>query len=107
MSEKALPIKNIESKIYSFRGHRVMLDSDLAELYGVSTKSLNQSARRNIERFPADFSFQLTDIEGEFLRSQIVTSSLNYGGRRYLPYVFTELGIAMLSSVLKSDQAIR
>ena len=107
VSENNLPIENIESKIHLIRGHQVMLDCDLALLYGVNTGSLNQSVRRNSERFPSDFMFQLTDIEEKNLRSQFVISSLNYGGRRYLPFVFTELGIAMLSSVLKTNQAIQ
>jgi len=104
-------IESIESKINNIRGHQVMHDSDLAKLYEVSTKSLNQTVKRNLERFPADFMLQLIDIERENLRSQFVTSSLNYGssygGRRYLSYAFTELGIVMLSSVLKSPQAIQ
>ncbi len=83
-----------------------MLDADLAELYGVATKRLNQAVRRNPTRFPADFMFQLTPEEVEILRSQIVTSSLaGWGGRRYLPYAFTEQGVAMLSSVLASERA--
>ena len=82
-----------------------MLDSDLAELFGVPTKVFNQSVRRNSERFPADFMFQLTDNEWEILRSQIVTSS--WGGARRKPYVFTEHGVAMLSGILRSDTAIR
>ncbi len=82
-----------------------MLDSDLAKLYGVETKSLNRQAKRNIIRFPADFMFELTKDEFENLRCQNGTSSLEYGGRRYQPFVFTENGVAMLSSVLKSDQA--
>lgn len=83
-----------------------MLDSDLAELYQVPTKVLNQAVRRNLDRFPADFMFQLSDEELENLRSQIVTSSLGHGGSRYKPYVFTEHGVAMLSSVLTSKRAI-
>ncbi len=79
----------------------------LAKLYVVETKVLNQSVRRNIDRFPEDFMFQLLDIEEENLRSQIVTSSSGYGGKRYPSFVFTELGIAMLSSVLKSEQAVK
>ncbi len=82
-----------------------MLDSDLAKLYGVDTKSLNRQVKRNIIRFPADFMFELTKDEFENLRCQNGTSSLEYGGRRYQPFVFTENGVAMLSSVLKSDQA--
>lgn len=83
-----------------------MLDADLAEMYGVPTKALSQAVKRNIERFPEDFMFQLTGEEHEFLRSQIVTSNEGRGGRRYLPRVFTEQGVAMLSTVLKSKRAI-
>ena len=101
-----IPNERIESRIFVIRGQKVMLDRDLANLYGVETKVLNQSVRRNIERFPADFMFELTYEEWRNLRSQIVTSSSEYGGRRYLPNVFTEPGVAMLSSVLKSKQAI-
>jgi hypothetical protein len=93
----------IEKKIFLIRGVSVMLDRDLAELYGVETKYLTRQVRRNIERFPEDFMFQLT--REEFLRCQIVTS--RWGGRRYLPYVFTEQGVAMLSSVLNSKRAIQ
>lgn len=92
----------IEKKIYLVRGRNVMLASDLAYLYGVETKNLNLQVRRNIKRFPEDFMFQVTKEEN--LRLQIATSS--YGGRRYLPYVFTEQGIAMLSGVLNSERAI-
>ena len=99
-------LKNIEDKIFVIRGQKVMVDSDLAELYGIATKVLNQAVKRNQKRFPDDFMFQLTDEEYANLRSQFVTSSLNYGGRRYQPLVFTENGVAMLSSVLKSDNAI-
>jgi hypothetical protein len=91
--------------IYFIRGHKVMTDTDLAVLYRVPTKVFNQAVRRNSERFPVDFMFQLTPEESENLRSQIVTSS--WGGRRYLPLVFTEQGVAMLSSVLKSERAIQ
>jgi ORF6N domain len=94
----------IIDKIYLIRGTKVMLDKDLAKLYGVSTKALKQQVRRNGDRFPDDFMFELTQIEFENLRSQIVTSS--WGGVRYLPMVFTEQGLAMLSSVLKSKNAI-
>lgn len=105
--QPTLSLNDIEAKIYFIRGQKVMLDADLAELYGVTTGALNQSVRRNIERFPDDFILQLSEIEAENLRSQIVISSLGYGGRRYSPLVFTEYGVAMLSSVLKSKQAIR
>lgn len=94
----------IEKKIFLIRGLNVMLDKDLAELYGVQTKVFIQAIKRNEERFPDDFMFQLSKREFENLRSQIVTSS--WGGRRYLPYVFTEQGVAMLSSVLNSKRAI-
>lgn len=99
-------IAGIESKIYLIRGQKVLLDSDLALLYGVDTRVLNQAVRRNVERFPADFMFQLSDIEWNFLKSQFVTSKGGPGGKRKLPLVFTEYGVAMLSSVLKSDRAI-
>ena len=100
-------IKDIGQQIYFIRGHRVMLDSDLAELYQVQTKSLNRAVRRNISRFPKNFMFQLTDREHEFLRLQIGTLKIGRGGhRKYLPLVFTEQGIAMLSSVLNSDRAV-
>jgi hypothetical protein len=96
---------SIEQRIYFARGQKVMTDTDLATLYRVPTKAFNQAVRRNVQRFPADFMFQLNGEETENLRSQIVTSS--WGGRRYLPLVFTEQGVAMLSSVLKSDRAIQ
>ena len=102
-----LPVKNIERVVVRFRGHNVMLDSDLAALYEVDVKVLNQSVRRNSGRFPADFMFRLTDREAESLRSQIVTSKIGRGGRRTLPYAFTEQGVAMLSGVLRSARAIR
>jgi len=95
-------INRIESKIFQIRGKKVMLDCDLAEMYGVETKYLTRQVRRNIARFPEDFMFRLN--QNEFLRCQFVTSKR--GGRRYLPYVFTEQGVAMLSSVLNSDRAI-
>ncbi len=95
---------NIESLIYFIREEHVMLDSDLAKLYGVETKVLNQAVKRNIQRFPADFMFQLT--KDECLRSQFVTSNRSRGGARYMPYAFTENGVAMLSSVLRSEKAI-
>jgi len=97
--------QRIEEAILVVRGHRVLLDADLASLYGVPPKRLNEQVRRNHERFPADFMFQLTGEEVEILRSQFATSSA-WGGRRYLPYVFTEQGVAMLSSVLRSYAAL-
>lgn len=95
---------SIENKIHIIRGEKVMLDSDLAELYQVETKVLNQAVKRNIARFPENFLFKLDKSEESNLRSQIVTSS--YGGRRFQVFAFTELGIAMLSSVLRSDRAV-
>ncbi len=100
--DKIMSAENIESKIFRIRGKKVMLDSDLAVLYGVETKQLTRQVRRNMERFPEDFMFMLT--KDEILRCQFGTSS--YGGRRYLPYAFTEQGIAMLSSVINSRRAI-
>jgi hypothetical protein len=102
-----IPIERIERMILLIRGQKVMLDSDLAELYGVTTKRLNEQVRRNLSRFPEDFVFQLTESESDLLRSQIATSKTGRGGRRYLPYVFTEQGVAMLSSVLNSERAIK
>jgi hypothetical protein len=101
----AVQTQVIENKIYEIRGQKVMLDFDLAEMYQVETKVLNQTVKRNIERFPTDFMFQLTNQELTNLRSQIVTSS--WGGKRYLPYAFTEHGVTMLSSVLKSERAVK
>lgn len=97
-------IEEIRSRIHTIRGKQVMLDKDLAELYGVEVRTLNQSVKRNENRFPPDFMFQLDKEEWEILKSQFVTSS--WGGVRKLPYVFTEQGVAMLSSVLRSDTAI-
>ncbi len=94
----------IKNLIYVIRGRQVMMDSDLAMLYQVETKAFNQAVKRNIERFPEKFRFQLTKEEYDSLRSQFVTSN-GKGGRRYMPYVFTEQGIAMLSAVLRSDIA--
>lgn len=99
-----IPIESIVSKIAFLRGEKVLLDRDLAELYGVETKHLKRAVRRNIKRFPKDFMFQLRKKEFENLRSHFGTSS--WGGTRYLPLAFTEQGIAMLSSVLNSDRAI-
>ena len=101
---------NIKSLIYTIRGKQVMLDSDVAMLYHYKTKNINKAMKRNIERFPEDFCFQLTEKEVENLRFQFGTSSLekeNYGGRRYLPYVYTEQGISMLAGVLKNEIAIQ
>ena len=95
----------IQDLIFEIRGQKVMIDRDLADLYGVEVKALNQSVKRNIDRFPLDFMFQLTQYEWENLRSQFVTSSL-HGGRRYAPFVFTEQGVSMLSSVINSKRAI-
>jgi hypothetical protein len=100
-----IPQETIQQKIYFIRGEKVIIDKDLANLYGVETKALNLAVKRNFERFPNDFMFQLNKNEFEILRFQIATSS--YGGRRYLPYVFTEQGVAMLSSVLNSKRAIQ
>jgi hypothetical protein len=105
IQKSAIPAESIASKIYLIRGQKVMLDRDLAELYGVQTKVLKQAVRRNIDRFPLDFMFEISKNEMENLRSQIVTSS--WGGLRYLPMAFTEQGVAMLSSVLNSDRAIQ
>ena len=121
MNELIIDNQTIQSKIYTIRGVQVMLDEDLALLYGVESKRLNEQVKRNIERFPEKFRFQLTENEYENLRSQIATSSLDnilrfqngtssldkqHGGRRYLPYVFTEQGVSMLSAVLRSQTAI-
>jgi hypothetical protein len=96
----------IEKRIFVVRGGQVMLDEDLADLYGVQTKRLIEQVKRNRERFPSDFMFQLDKDEAAALRSQIATSNASRGGRRYAPYVFTEQGVAMLSGVLHSDRAI-
>jgi phage regulator Rha-like protein len=118
----------IHQLIHEIDGYKVMLDFDLAELYGVSTKALNQAMKRNLDRFPPDFSFQLTKEQWDFLRSQIVivekkesessenqqnlrsqfvTSSSKWGGARYMPYAFTEHGVTMLASILKSERAVK
>ena len=103
-----MKLQIIRNRIYGIRGIRVMLDRDLAEMYGVETKVLNQAVKRNLERFPEDFMFQLTDVELQNWRSQFVTSNpLKIMGLRRRPYAFTELGIAMLSSVLNSKTAIQ
>lgn len=112
--KELIPVDRIAQKIYVIRGQKVMLDSDLAEFYGVKTKVLNQSVKRNVERFPSGFMFQLDQEENNRLRSQIVTSKSiemyerkGSGGRQYLPYVFTEHGVLMLSSVLNSKESIQ
>jgi hypothetical protein len=101
-----IPSERIESAIYLIRGEKVMLDRDLALLYEVETKVLNRAVKRNLQRFLSDFMFQLTAEEADRLRCQIGTSNEGRGGRRYLPNVFTEQGVAMLSSVLNSERAI-
>jgi hypothetical protein len=101
-----LPVERITQAILLVRGQKVMLDADLAQLYDVPTKALIQAVKRNDGRFPPDFMFQLDEREQESLRSQSVTSKEGRGGRRYPPYVFTEQGIAMLSSVLRSERAV-
>jgi hypothetical protein len=97
----------VERRIFLVRGQKVMLDTDLAELYRVPTKSLNLAVKRNADRFPEDFTFQLTDDEAAGLRFHFETSKRGRGGRRYLPYAFTEQGVAMLSSVLRSSRAVQ
>jgi hypothetical protein len=106
MEDDYLLAEHIESRIYFVHGKKVMLDRDLAMLYGVTTGELNQAVKRNIERFPDDFRFELSHNEALNLISQIVTSSSHHGGNRKTVVVFTELGVAMLSSVLRSKQAI-
>ena len=98
---------DLQRRIYMVRGQSVMLDSDLAALYGVETKNLNKAVQRNLDRFPSDFMFQATEEEAHSLRFQTGTSNVGRGGRRYLPYVFTEQGVAMLSSVLRSERAVQ
>ena len=105
--ETTLIKSNYQSLIFDFRGHKVMVDFHLAALYGVETKQLKRQVKRNIERFPEDFMFELTKEEFEILKSQIGTSSSKWGGTRHLPMAFTEHGIAMLSSVLNSKKAIQ
>jgi len=95
-----IPQRRIQQTIFFIRGHNVMLDSDLAHLYGVTAGRLNEAVKRNEDRFPSDFMFQLTKPEFEHLKSQIAISSSKWGGRRHAPYAFTEQGVAMLSSVL-------
>lgn len=100
-----IQLDQIQNRIYIIRGQKIMLDSDLAQLYGVETKALNRQVRRNLSRFPEDFMFQLTKEEYESLKCQIGTSKEGRGGKQKQPLVFTELGIAMLSSVLRSEKA--
>jgi hypothetical protein len=103
-----IPVELIEKKILLIRGEKVMLDADLAELYQVATFNLNKAVKRNIDRFPQDFMFQLTKQEADSLRFQIgMSKTEGRGGRRYLPYVFTEHGVAMLSTVLNSERAVK
>ena len=102
-----IPVEQIEHAILLIRGQKVMLDADLAGLYGVTVGRLNEAVKRNRDRFPADFMFQLADTEFANLKSQIAISSYGWGGRRHPPYAFTEQGVAMLSSVLKSKRAVR
>jgi hypothetical protein len=102
-----VPVEHVERLIHLARGEKVLLDADLARLYGVETKALNRAAKRNRSRFPQDFMFQLTAGEAVALRCQIGTSKAGRGGRRYLPYAFTEQGVAMLSSVLRSERAVQ
>lgn len=111
LARRPASVERITRWIHVIRSQKVMLDTDLAELYGVPTKAFNQAVKRNRSRFPSDFMFQLTvaevkDLRPHILRSQIVTSSLSHGGRRYRPYAFTQEGVAMLSSVLKSERAV-
>jgi hypothetical protein len=104
---KALVAANrLETQIRMMRGESIILDQDLAELYGVSVKQLNQAVKRNLDRFPADFMFQLAREEWDVLRSQIVTSRSGHGGRRYPPYAFTEHGAVMAATVLNSERAV-
>ena len=105
--ESAVLVEVIQRKIYLVRGHKVMLDKDLAQMYGVPTKSLNLAVKRNLSRFPEDFMFKLTQSEAASLRFQFETSKVGRGGQRYLPYVFTQEGVAMLSSVLNSERAVQ
>ena len=111
MKQKALiPIIHahiIERRILIVRGEKVLLDSDLADLYGVETKVLIQAVKRNLKRFPNDFMFQISVKEHANLKSQFVTSSSGYGGRRYLPYVFTEYGALMLANILRNERAVQ
>jgi hypothetical protein len=106
-TQALIPLERIDAKILLLRGQKVMLDNDLATLYEVDVKVLNQAVKRNIDRFPGDFMFQLTEDEAKVLRSQFVTLENGRGKhRKYLPYAFTEQGVAMLSSVLRSKRAV-
>jgi hypothetical protein len=107
MTTEIIQTEDIKSKIFTLRSVQVMLDSDLAMFYGLETKYLNRAVKRNIERFPRNYMFQLTENEFSDLRFQFGTSRKNYGGRRFLPYVFSEHGIAMLSAVLHSEMAVQ
>jgi len=106
-SKSLVPVTLIERRIYLIHGQKVMIDTDLAQLYGVATSRLNEAVKRNRKRFPSDFMFQLTRQEAESLTSQFAISKKGRGGRRTLPYAFTEQGVAMLSSVLNSERAIQ
>jgi ORF6N domain len=106
-TQPVVPVEVIASRIYLVPGEKVMLDSDLADLYGVPTSRLNEQFKRNRDRFPADFAFQLTKDEFDSLMSQIAMSNTRRGGRRTLPWVFTEHGVAMLSSILRSKRAVQ
>ena len=107
--DSIVPLESVVSRIFLVRGQKVMLDADLAELYGVTTKRLNEQVKRNIDRFPLDFMFQLNAREHSSLRSQFATSKekSGRGGRRYMPYVFTEHGAIMAASVLDSERAVQ
>lgn len=107
MSKELIPIEHIARAIYLLRGQKVMLDFDLAALYGVTVGALLQAVKRNMDRFPDDFAYQLTPEEFARLKSQIVISKPGRGGRRHRPYAFTEQGVAMLSSVLNSERAVK
>lgn len=107
MKEIQIPVERIEQSILLIREHKVMLDDDLAKLFGVTTKRLNEQVKRNLDRFPADFMFQLTPEEWEALKSQIATSKKGRGGRRTRPYAFTEHGVLMLANVLNSPTAVQ
>jgi hypothetical protein len=106
-AKSLVPITLIERRIYLIRGNKVIIDTDLAQLYGVPTYRVNEAVKRNRKRFPSDFMFQLSKKESDFLTSQFAISKKGRGGRRTLPYAFTEQGVAMLSSVLNSERAIQ